>query len=90
MKKLLLLLLLALLFSGCATTDVRLPAISANEVYIKHQNPLFSVNVDAENVVDHGAYVTADKLTYDRDGRFTTTSIIVKGYRRDKKVTPQD
>lgn len=92
MKKTLLLLPLVLLCNGCTTTagrNLRLPEISASEIYIKHQNPLFSAQIEADNVVDHGDYVTADKVSYDRDGRFTTTTVIVKGYRRDK-ATPQD
>lgn len=78
-----LILLPILLLTGCAT--VKLPDITAKDVRIIHRNPIFSADVTAENVVDHGTYVTADKLEYSRDGRFTSTTIIVKDYRRDKE-----
>lgn len=73
----------ALALTGCAT-KIDLPDITAREVFVSHQNPLFNVSINAENVVDHGDHVTAEKLTYERGGRITSTVIRVEGYRRDK------
>lgn len=83
--KRLLLLVLPLALTGCVSSKINLPDVSANDLRIIHRNPIFSADITAENVQDHGDYVTADKLEYSRDGRFTSTTIIVKGYRRDKE-----
>lgn len=75
----------ALALTGCATNKLDLPDITAREVFVSHQNPLFNVSINADNLVDHGDHVTADRITYERGGRVTTTVIRVEGYRRDKQ-----
>jgi hypothetical protein len=75
-----------LAFTGCATSEkLDLPNITAKEVWVSHQNPLFNVNLQADNLVDHGDRVTADRITYERGGRITSTTIRVEGYRRNKQ-----
>lgn len=81
--------LAALALTGCATSNIDLPEITAREVFVSHQNPLFNVSINGENVVDHGTYVTADKITYERGGRITSTVIRVEGYRREKATPAQ-
>jgi hypothetical protein len=88
MKTALALIPAALALTGCATTNIDLPDVTAKEVYVSHQNPIFNVNLQADNLVDHGDHVTADRITYERGGRITSTTIRLEGYRRDKQATP--
>lgn len=83
-------LFIAGLLSGCSSTsfkNMKLPVVDASKATITHNNPLFNVQIEVTELKQLPDKVTAKRLSYTRSGRFSSTTIVVDDYVRERDST---